>query len=104
MTYKVKILSRAKQDLVDVYDQIHAESVDAARTWYRMLTQTIQSLKTKPHRCPVTTEDKNLRHLLYGNRPHIYRVIYHIREKQNEVAILHIRHGARSDFKSEDLN
>lgn len=102
--YEVKVLPRAEKDLVDIYDQIHAESIAAARKWYGMFMQHIQTLQTKPHRCPVTTEDKNLRHLLYGNRPHIYRVIYHIREKQNEVAILHIRHGARSDFKSEDLN
>jgi hypothetical protein len=57
-----------------------------------------------PDRCPATPEDKGLRHLLYGNGPYVYRVIYHVIERQKEVDILHIRHGARQEFKPADLN
>ena len=46
----------------------------------------------------MTPEDNNLRHLLYGNKPHIYRVIFRISPESKAVEILHIRHGARREF------
>jgi len=54
-------------------------------------------------RCPVTPESKNLRHLLYGKKPHIYRVIHRIAERRKEVEILNVRHGAMDNFKPEEL-
>jgi plasmid stabilization system protein ParE len=33
----------------------------------------------------------------------VYRVIYLVIERQKEVDILHIRHGARQEFKTADL-
>jgi hypothetical protein len=44
-------------------------------------------------------ENSKLRHLLYGNKPHIYRAIFRVGEKQKLVEVLHIRHGARSGIK-----
>jgi hypothetical protein len=37
--------------------------------------------------------------LLYGDKPQIYRAIYRVLEKQKQVEVLHIRHGARRRFK-----
>ena len=33
--------------------------------------------------------------LLYGKKPHVYRVIYQIDEQRQLVTVLAIRHGAR---------
>jgi toxin ParE1/3/4 len=44
-----------------------------------------------------------LRHLLYGRKPYVYRVIYRVVERQKQVEVLHIRHGARQKLKSSDL-
>jgi mRNA-degrading endonuclease RelE of RelBE toxin-antitoxin system len=49
------------------------------------------------------TETDRLRHLLYGQKLSIYRVIYRVQEKQKVVQVLHIRHGARHKLKSSDL-
>lgn len=102
MTYRVKIMPRAQRDLADIYRRIGARSSRAARTWYLGLRDAIRSLGDNPNRCPATPEDEHLRHLLYGSKPHIYRVIYRI-EKQKEVEILHVRHGAREQFTPEQL-
>jgi mRNA-degrading endonuclease RelE of RelBE toxin-antitoxin system len=51
----------------------------------------------------VTRKKDELRHLLYGHKPHIYRVIYRVLEKQKLVEVLHIRHGARRKFKASDV-
>ncbi len=63
----------------------------------------ILSLEQTPNRCPTTFESRNLRHLLYGNKPHVYRVIYRVLEDQKQVHVLHIRHGARQGFRPRDL-
>jgi hypothetical protein len=51
-----------------------------------------------PERCPVTPESDRHRHLLYGNYPDVYRIIFKIDNRQHKVVINHIRHGARSEF------
>jgi plasmid stabilization system protein ParE len=63
----------------------------------------ILSLEEQPNRCPVTPENEELRHLLYGKKPHVYRAIYRVLEKQKQVQVLHIRHGARRRFKGADV-
>jgi len=73
MAYLVSIASRAERDLADLYGGIDAENSDTARKWYMGLKQAIVSLKEQPNRCPVTRRTGNLRHLLYGNKPAIYR-------------------------------
>jgi toxin ParE1/3/4 len=98
MAYRVKISSTANRDLADIYHRIAAGTSDAAQRWYFGLQDAIRSLGHNPNRCPSTPEDLELRHLLYGNKPHIYRVIYQVVEKRKEVRIIHIRHGARREF------
>ena len=83
--------------------EINAEHSDAALKWYRGFKEAILSLEEQPNRCPVTPESDKLRHLLYGNKPHIYRAIYRVLEKQKQVEVLHIRHGARRRFKGADI-
>jgi toxin ParE1/3/4 len=104
MAYRVRITTRAKRDLIGVYQGIGAQYSEAARTWYRGLKVSIRSLRDNPYRCPATPESADFRQLLYGNRPHIYRVIYRVVESQREVKILHVRHGARQEFRTADLN
>jgi plasmid stabilization system protein ParE len=78
-------------------------SSDAAAIWYRGLRDAIRTLRNGPNRCPAAPEDDDLRHLLYGKKPHVYRVIYRVLEHHKEVEVLHIRHGARQAFRAGDL-
>jgi plasmid stabilization system protein ParE len=102
MAYRVKIMARAGRDLMDLYQWIGVQSSDSAFAWYQGLREAIRSLRDNPRRCPVTPENRELRHLLYGNSPRIYRVIYRVVEKQKQVDILHIRHGARHALRPND--
>jgi toxin ParE1/3/4 len=101
--YLVNLTSRAERDLAHLYEEINATNSDAAQKWYGGVKEKILSLERKPNRCPVTRENDALRHLLYGHKPHIYRVIYRVLERQKEVEVLHIRHCARRAFKVSDL-
>jgi plasmid stabilization system protein ParE len=102
MAYLVKLTARAERDLVHLYAEINAYS-EAALKWYRELKGAILSLKEQPNRCPPAPESDQFRHLLYGRKPHIYRVIYRVLEKQKQVEVLHIRHGARSAARRPDI-
>jgi len=103
MAYEVSITARAARDLSGLYDDINAFDSIAASRWYAGLKRSILSLEAHPNRCPATPENQKLRHLLYGHKPHIYRLIYRVLERQRRVEILHIRHGARQEFKASDL-
>lgn len=103
MAYLVNITFRAERDLTNLYVTIHAEHSAMALRWYHDLKQAILTLEEYPKRCPVTPENKKCRHLLYGHKSHVYRVIYRIIEKKKRVDVLHIRYGARQTFKKGDL-
>lgn len=103
MAYAVNITQRAERDFAGLYAEIDAESSAAAQKWYRGLRKAVLSLERLPNRCPATREDPRLRHLLYGRKPHVYRVIYRVLERERRVEVLHIRHGAMREFKPSDL-
>jgi len=95
MAYLVKITSRAERDLSNLYREINAGYSETALKWYRGLKSAIISLEEKPDRCPITRKMGQLRRLLYGSNPNVYRVIYRVLHTQKCVEVLHIRHGAR---------
>jgi plasmid stabilization system protein ParE len=103
VAYLVNVTARAQRDLAILFDAINAEHSDAALKWYRGLKEAILSLDAKPNRCPKTPENAKLRNLLYGNKPHIYRVIDRVSERSKQVDVLHIRHGARQRFKRSEV-
>jgi plasmid stabilization system protein ParE len=100
MAYRVNLTARAGRDLTQLFEDIRARDSSAARDWYEGLKEAILSLREQPQRCPVTPEDNRFRHLLYGNKPHIYRVIYRVLKDPKRVDVLHIRHGARRPRKA----
>jgi toxin ParE1/3/4 len=103
MAYAVSISSRAERDLAHLYEEINAEYSNAALKWYWGLKKAILTLEEQPNRCPVTRKRGDLRHLLHGNKPHVYRVIYRVLERYKRVEVLHIRHGARRKLKASEL-
>jgi plasmid stabilization system protein ParE len=103
VAYLVNLTVRAERDLVLLFEAIDAEHSDSAFRWYTGLKEAILSLEEQPNRCPKTPENAKLRHLLYGHKPHTYRVIYRVTEKTKQVDVLHIRYGARQRLKRSEV-
>jgi toxin ParE1/3/4 len=103
MEYVVELTERAARDLHALYKRISAAESLAAADWYNGLEKAVSSLERSPRRGPRASETERtkhfLRHLLYGKKPHVYRVIYEIDERQRIVRVLTIRHGAREPAK-----
>ena len=51
------------------------------------------ALETIPNRNPFSTEDPKLRHLLYGQKPDVYRIFYRVGEKPKFVAMKRFKPG-----------
>jgi toxin ParE1/3/4 len=107
MTYLVELAARAVRDLEILYVEKNAAESKAAARWYNGLEQAVYALASYPHRCPAAPEarkmKRKLRNLLYGKKPHVYRVIYEVDEGRQAVWVLTIRHGARRKLKTTEL-
>jgi toxin ParE1/3/4 len=100
MPFRVKTSAHAERDLERIYCFIEGDTSDHAATWFKGLVDVIGTLVDMPQRFPVIREDPDSRHLLYGNKPHIYRIIYRIDESESIINILAVRHGARRAYKA----
>jgi mRNA-degrading endonuclease RelE of RelBE toxin-antitoxin system len=96
MAYRVEITTRALRDLAGIYSRIEAETRERAARWLDGMEKAINGLEEHPNRAPVTPEDRALRHLLYGKKPYVYRIIYEIEEDTSTVYVLHIRAPGRA--------
>jgi toxin ParE1/3/4 len=107
MTYRVELTDRAVRDLAILYEEKRIEESKAASRWFNGLEQAVDTLENLPRRCASAPESRKcgrpLRHLLYGKKPHIYRVIFEIDESHKVVHVLTIRHGAMEDLTPEEL-
>lgn len=91
MAYRVEITARAARDLANIYGYIQAETSPPAAKWFNGMAKAMNSLETHPKRAAVTPENRALRHLLYGKKPYVYRIIIKIEEETSTVHILTIR-------------
>ncbi|WP_170958820.1 type II toxin-antitoxin system RelE/ParE family toxin [Magnetospirillum sp. 15-1] len=101
MTFRVEVAERAIRDLRHLYRAIAAGHLPAAAEWFNGLEAKIAGLAHYPGRGAPVPEDASLRQLLYGRRPHVYRIIYDIADARRVVHVLHIRHGARDAMADE---
>jgi len=104
MEYRVELGRRAQRDLEDLLERTTVDGSIAAAVWFDRLEEALQSLQQFPRRCPITAESKNfrrrLRHLLYGAKPNVYRIIYEINESRGTVRIVTVRHAAMDEMVS----
>jgi plasmid stabilization system protein ParE len=105
MDFRVELSDRAQLDIAAIYDWLRAQRAgDAGERWFLDLRAAIASLTSLPSRCPVAAENRDspleLRQLLYGRRPHIYRILFAI--DGDVVQVLHIRHGRRRRVTTGD--
>ena len=96
MKYLVRLTARALRDLEAIYNCIEGDASQHAFAWFNRLAKAIYTLERFPGRGMVISENKKLRHLLFGKKPHIYRIIYAVDKRNRVVNVLHIRHGVRA--------
>ena len=98
MAFRVKTTAQAKRDLDDILERLLSQAAgETGLRWFQGLHQAVATLADSPQRCGLASESAvfpfEVRHLLYGRRPHVYRIIFTI--EGNTVSVLHVRHGRR---------
>ncbi len=87
----------AQQDIAESRLWIAESNVVAADRWFDSIYETIGSLVMFPERCPLAPESEcfnlEIREIVHGRRQYKYRILFTVSE--NEVHVLHVRHGAR---------
>jgi len=105
MTYRVEFTDSAAEEAEAAYAWIRKQSPSAAARWFNGLADLVESLETFPRRSSVAPESneapEEIRQVLYGKRPHVYRILFIIRKRV--VYVIHIRHGARQPLTREEL-
>jgi plasmid stabilization system protein ParE len=98
MAFRVEVTPHAKQDANAILKWLLAQHAgEAGLRWFRKLEEAIASLADLPGRCRLAPENASvpfeMRQLLYGQRPHKYRILFTI--EGEVVYVLRIRHGRR---------
>ena len=98
MAFRVEYSSQAEADLDSILEWLISQHAgQAGLRWFEGLEKAVAGLSEMPQRCPLVPENRTfpfeVRHLLYGRRPDVYRVIFRVME--DVVYILHVWHGRR---------
>jgi plasmid stabilization system protein ParE len=104
MTFRVEISAEAERDAKAILDWLLSQHAgNTGIRWFLAMEDAISSLNKFPKRCPLAPENSKfpfeLRQLLYGNKPHIYRILFTI--EGDTVQILHIRHARRKPITKQ---
>jgi plasmid stabilization system protein ParE len=102
MAFRVEITEDAENEARAILEWlISRHAGETGLRWFQGLEEAIASLSELPQRCPVAAENSwfpfEVRHLLYGRKPNVYRVLFTIQGET--VYFLHIRHGRRQPLK-----
>ena len=85
MAFRVEITARAKGDIDVILRWLLSQQAGvAAQRWFQGLTDAVASLSNFPSRCPLAPESAivpfEVRQLIYGRKPHAYRVLFTIED------------------------
>jgi len=102
MTFRVEVTAEAQRDADAIYEWLLLQHAgETGLRWFSALEIAIKSLGDFPERCSIAPDLSHLsfevRQLLYGTRPHLYRILFTIRK--DTVYVLNIRHGRRQPMK-----
>jgi plasmid stabilization system protein ParE len=105
MIHRVIIQRLAVEDLDQAYQWAARRAPHTATCWLQRFQATLRSLEQHPERCPVAPEARKLnielRELLFGQRPNVFRVIFLI--DGDCVRVLRIRRGQRRLLSRPEL-
>ena len=103
MKYRIELAASARANIRESARWLGERATPAVvDRWLARLYKTINTLETRPSRCPVAAESARfpgeIRELLFGRRKSgKYRILFNI--VGDTVMILHVRHTARGELE-----
>jgi plasmid stabilization system protein ParE len=97
MIYEVVIQPRALRDLEQSQAWAAKHAPMTARRWFNRFIDRLQTLSYHPQRCGLAAEahksKREIRQLLFGKRPNVYRALFVIEE--NRVRVFRVLRAQR---------
>ncbi len=97
------IITPSKADIFETNTWFLENMPDFAENWLWGLSKKITSLSKLPERCPISSEseafDVEVRQLLYGAKPHIYRILFSVQDEK--VYVLRVRSTKQQNLAGE---
>jgi plasmid stabilization system protein ParE len=103
MKYRIELAATAKADIREAARWLRDQASDSvADKWLVGLNKAINTLQTRPQRCPVAAENEKfpeeIRELLHGRRKTgKHRIIFTLTD--DTVVVLYVRHTARDELE-----
>jgi len=96
MTFRVEMSAQAENDAERILEWLLSKHAgETGVRWFLALEEAIASLGELPKRCPLAPENSRfpfeVRQLLYGRKPHIYRIL------ESAVSCLATNHSRRHE-------
>ncbi len=105
MKYRVVIQAFAAEDLDRAFLWAAKRAMHTAFHWSQRLQRAIESLARQPQRCGLAAENGKvgieLRQLLFGRRPNVYRVVFTIDDDM--VRVLRIVRAQRRSLSRREI-
>jgi plasmid stabilization system protein ParE len=95
MAYRVNLTDRVLRELDDIHAEINVVGSAGAARWFSRMEDTIQLLASSPRMGKPAREASGVREIIYGKKPHLYRILYEVDESTESVDVLSIWHGRR---------
>lgn len=94
MAFRVELTTQAHLDATAILEWLISEHAgETGLRWFEGMEEAIASLDTFPDRCPLVPESQEfpfeVRQLLYGRKPNVYRILFTI--EADTVRVLSIR-------------
>lgn len=104
MAFRVEMSAQAEEDASSILDWLLSQHAgETGLRWFLAMEEAIESLSTLPERCPHAPESAyfpfEVRQLLHGRKPHVYRILFTI--DADVVRILHVRHARRPPIEKQ---
>jgi plasmid stabilization system protein ParE len=106
MTYRVILQRLAIQDLDEAFVWAARKAPATAARWLDRFQADLQRLDTNPQRCPRARQnrkvDVELREILFGKAPNVYRAIFTI--DGDTIRVLRIRRAQRRPLTRKQID
>ena len=103
MQYQIIITPSAKADIFETNTWFLENHPNLAEKWLWGISQAVASLSKFPERCVVSFEseafDVVVRQLIYGKKPHTYRILFSIQDEK--VYVLRVRSTKQKNILDE---
>jgi plasmid stabilization system protein ParE len=106
MSYEIRVLARARQDLDELLTYISARSPEGAARLLARFEESLQTLQTNPSLAPLAPETSELeddvRHILFRTRAgRTYRALFTV--VGDQVRVLRIRGAGQRPLTRQDM-